>query len=96
MLRITLKIVDNNILRYQITYQSERRESISSSSKVFYDDDYIRIVSVGCPEVNSDIIFLQGTSTSKDSQVLRFNNLEKCKQFFTALRICTDMLRVEL
>lgn len=96
MLDITLKIVNNNFLKYQITYQSERRESISSSGKVFYNDKHIKIVSVGCPEVNGSTIFLQGTNTSKDNRALCFNTKTDVIIFFTALRNCTDMLRVEL
>lgn len=50
MLDITFKVHSNNILRLEITYQSERRENRSDSAKYFYDDGDIRIVSVGSPK----------------------------------------------
>jgi len=96
MLDITFKVHKNNILKLVITYQSERRESRDVCAKVFYDDNSLRIVSVGCPDVNGCTIYLQGTCTEEDDNVLWFPNLDRLKKFFEALRTCTGYLRVEL
>lgn len=96
MLDITFKVHVNNILRLKITYQSERRTGRYDGAKYFYDDGSLRIVSAACPDVNGDTVYLQGTSTMEDDNVLRFSNVNKCKRFFEALRTCTGNLRVEL
>lgn len=96
MLDITFKVHANNICRLVITYQSERRESCDEGAKCFYDDGSLRIVSAACPDVRSDVIYLQGSCTNEDDNVLRFSDFKRCKQFFEALRTCTDNLRVEL
>lgn len=96
MLDITFKVHTNNILKLVITYQSERRESRYDDVKYFYDSDYLKIVSAACPDVHGDVIYLQGSCTSEDDNVLRFSNVDKCKRFFEALRTCTGNLRVEL
>ena len=89
MLDITFKVHANNALRLIITYQSER-------SKYFYNNDFIKIVSAACPDVHGSVLYLQGTSTNEDDNVLRFSDVKRCKQFFEALRTCTNKLRVEL
>ena len=96
MLDITFKVHANNILRLEITYQSERRTGRYDGAKYFYDDGSLRIVSAACPDVHGDTVYLQGTSTMEDDNVLRFSDRNKCKRFFEALRTCTDKLRVEL
>ena len=96
MLDITFKVHTNNILRLVITYQSERRENRMASAKYFYDSPSLKIVSAACPDVEGSIVYLQGTSTSSDGNILRFYNLDIYRRFFTALRTCTDNLRVEL
>ena len=96
MLDITFKVHTNNILKLVITYQSERRENRYDGAKYFYDDGSLRIVSAACPDVHGDTVYLQGTSTMEDDNVLRLSNVDKCKRFFEALRTCTNNLRVEL
>lgn len=96
MLDITFKVHESNLLRLEITYQSERRESRSDSAKYFYDDGDIRIISTGRPEVNGYTIFLRGVCIESDNEVLRFPNFKIFKKFFEALRTCTGNLRVEL
>lgn len=96
MLDITFKVHANNILRLEITYQSERRENRFADVKYFYDDGSLRIMSVACPDVHGDTVYLQGTCTIEDDNVLRFYNVNKYKKFFEALRTCTGNLRVEL
>lgn len=96
MLDITLKVQNNNILRLVITYQSERKTDRNAGAKFFYEDGDLRIVSAGCPDVSGWTIFLQGSVTDDDNNVLRFPNFVLLKKFFTALRTCTGNLRVEL
>lgn len=96
MLDITFKVHKNNILRLEITYQSERRTGRYDGVKYFYDDGSLRIVSAACPDVRSDVIYLQGSCTNEDDNVLHFSDFKRCKQFFEALRTCTGNLRVEL
>ena len=96
MLDITFKVHTNNILKLVITYQSERRENRYDDVKYFYDSSSLKIVSAACPDVHGDVIYLQGSCTNEDDNVLRLSNVDKCKRFFEALRTCTDNLRVEL
>lgn len=96
MLDIAFKVHSNNILRLEITYQSERRIDRYDGAKYFYDDGSLRIVSAACPDVHGDTVYLQGTSSMEDDNVLRFSDRNKCKRFFEALRTCTGNLRVEL
>jgi hypothetical protein len=96
MLDITFKVHSNNILRLVITYQSERRTDRTAGAKYFYEDGDLRIVSAACPDVTGWTIYLQGTDTREDDNVLRFPNFKLLKKFFEALRTCTGNLRVEL
>ena len=96
MLDITFKVHENNLLKLVITYQSERRTERFADVKYFYNSDFIKIVSAACPDVHGSVLYLQGTSTNEDDNVLRFSDVKRCKQFFEALRTCTGNLRVEL